>query len=154
MKQWEHPRVNKQVAGGRLGPRPRFLPEMSHQSQQQRRAAAHRRGRSDAATPGPITATGGASRTLNREVHSRFSRSSQRICEVTCMCTISTMLSKPTTKEPRFLITKRENISSRLSQRSREMLWVARRSQGPIHQWSRLSDESTTRARSTTTTSC
>ena len=139
---------------GRLGPRPRFLPETSHRSQQRRRAAARGRGRSDAAAPGRITATGGARWTRNREVHSRFSRSNQRKYEVTRMCTISSMLSKPTTKEPRFLITKRETISSRRSQHSREMLRVARRLQGPTRRWSRLSDESTTRLRSTPTTSC
>ena len=54
MKQREHPFVNKQVAGGRLGILPRCLPETSHRRQQRLRAAARRRGRNDAAAPGQI----------------------------------------------------------------------------------------------------
>ena len=42
---------------------------------------------------------------------SRFSHLNQKKCEVTRMCTISSMLSTPTTKEPKFQTTQRETIS-------------------------------------------
>ena len=118
----EHPRVNKQVAGGRLGPCPRFLPETSHRSQQRRRAAARRKPQEERRSRSGSNHRHRQSLPDPKQGGPRFSRSNQRKCEMTCMCTISSMLSKPTTKEPRFLITKRETISSRCSQGSKGML--------------------------------
>ena len=98
------------------------LPETSHRRQQRLRAAARRRRRNDAAAPGLITVTGGARRTLSKEGHSRFSLLSQKKCEVTHMCIISSMLSTPTSKGLTGRTTQRETCSLRRSQGSRGML--------------------------------